>query len=47
MKVELIEASRTDPSTLGRLMQLSIYDFSELLNLEVGAQGLFEGGTPP
>lgn len=46
MKVELVEASRADESTLERLMQLYIYDFSELMNLEVGAHGLFEGGTP-
>src|SRR4051812_942604 len=46
MRVELVEASRTDEPTLERLMQLYAYDFSELMNLDVGEQGLFAGGTP-
>jgi predicted acetyltransferase len=46
MNVELVETSSSAEPIFDRLMQLYIYDFSELMPLEVDELGRFAGGTP-
>jgi predicted acetyltransferase len=46
MDVALIDAVPTDLPLLERLMQLYAYDFSEIMNLEIGLDGRFAGGPP-
>ena len=42
MNVDLVRAEQEDEPVLNRLFQLYVYDFSELLELEIRDDGLFE-----
>lgn len=44
--VVLIPATEGDAPMLARLLQLYAYDFSEFMQLDVGDDGCFTGGTP-
>ncbi len=44
MNVELVPTTPNDEPSLGRLMQLYAYDFSEFMGLDVGDDGLFGAG---
>ena len=46
MKIELAETSADDAPRLQRLFQLYAYDFSEIVGLDVGEDGLFHGSDP-
>jgi predicted acetyltransferase len=46
MDIVLVEASPSAESLLERLMQLYVYDFSELMPLEVDELGRFAAATP-
>jgi predicted acetyltransferase len=46
MDVALVSAGRDDARVLSRLFQLYVYDFSEILELEIRDDGLFEFGKP-
>ncbi len=46
MKIELTPTSASDEPTLSRLVQLYAYDFSEFMEWDVSAEGLFYGGDP-
>ncbi|MEL6698956.1 MAG: GNAT family N-acetyltransferase [Bacteroidota bacterium] len=41
MSIELIQAQKTDHDILQRLLELYCYDFSEILQTDVDAHGLF------
>ncbi len=44
--VALTPATEVDAPMLARLLQLYAYDFSEIMQLDVGEDGCFTGGTP-
>jgi len=46
MDVALISAGHDDAPVLSRLIQLYVYDFSEILKLEIRDDGLFDFGKP-
>ena len=45
MQVALIAAVPSDEPMLSRLKQLYVYDFSEIMPVDVGEDGVFVGGT--
>jgi len=45
LNVELVRTTATDEPVLGRLLQLYGYDFSEVVGMDVGDDGLFDVGT--
>jgi predicted acetyltransferase len=46
MRVEIVPATANDTATLDALFQLYAYDFSEVLDLDVGDDGRFAGAPP-
>ena len=47
MDIDLIPAAREHEPVMARLFQLYQYDFSEMLGLEIGDDGLFSAGRRP
>ncbi len=46
MNVDLVNVGRDDAPVLRRLFQLYVYDFSEILQLEIRDDGFFDFGKP-
>jgi predicted acetyltransferase len=45
MNVTIQPATRVDMATLGNLVQLYCYDFSEIIDLEMSEEGIFPSGS--